>query len=169
LFEQFRFPAKQTSCDEDIISITRSSDPGFQQGLCRFMVQVEKGYAYKYREPGPYWPDKENSQMTCKTGLVLLVAVWVALRFKSVSSTTVEGSAGIVRGPQDSRDWCGSEGNGQTRWQLCVIYLLCARCQRNCGMRLRKRNSSRPLPCSSSNTAACFIRSRSHPGETETQ
>lgn len=83
-------------------------------GLHRFGVPVDKGYAYRYREPGPYWPDKGNSQMTCSTWVVLLVAVCVAFRFKRVSSTAVKGSLGIVQEPPDASEWNGSEGNGQT-------------------------------------------------------
>jgi hypothetical protein len=42
--------------------------------------------AYKSREPSPYWPDSGNSQMTCKTCVV------VALRLTRVLSPAVEGS-----------------------------------------------------------------------------
>jgi hypothetical protein len=52
--------------------------------------------AYKSREPSPYWPDSGNSHMTCKTGVVALVAASVVLRLTRVPSTVVEGSTGIV-------------------------------------------------------------------------
>jgi len=56
--------------------------------------------AYKSREPRPYWPDRGNSQMTCKTSVVRLVVAAVSVRPRTVLRTKVEdkaGSAGMVR------------------------------------------------------------------------
>jgi hypothetical protein len=62
----------------------------------RWIDRVEEEHAYKTRQPTPYWPESGNSQMTCKTWLVVLVAVCGLLRLDRVSSTTADGSLGIV-------------------------------------------------------------------------
>lgn len=62
----------------------------------KWIDQVDEGHAYKARQPTPYWPESGNSQMTCKTWLVVLVAVCGSPRLDRVSSTTADGSLAIV-------------------------------------------------------------------------
>lgn len=104
----------------------------------------DKEYAYKYREPGPYWPDKGNSQMTCKTWVVLLVAVCVALRFKRVSSTAVGGSLGIVQEPPDVIEWNGTEAIAKHDNKCGYLFAL-HKAQHFCGSRAEKKKVIMPI------------------------
>lgn len=62
---------------------------------------------YRYREPGPYWPDTGKAQITCRAVLVAFVAVRVAKVFKRVveesAGMTSHSSSGTLR-----REWLSS-------------------------------------------------------------
>jgi hypothetical protein len=69
---------------------------------------------YRYREPGPYWPDTGKAQMTCRAVLVAFVALRVAKVFKR----DVEESAGMTSHSSSGslrREWLGSEDKVPSR------------------------------------------------------
>jgi hypothetical protein len=82
--------------------------------------------------------------MTCKTWLVVLVAVCVVLRLESASSTTVDGSPGIVESLK-RMEWLGGQrSNTLARTSYLFAGRKAPALTRN-EERLGKRKSSCPI------------------------
>lgn len=108
--EPFCMASKDTGGYENIVSGSRGELTVARSGGKNSWYRRQNGQrgTYRYREPGPYWPDTGKAQITCRAVLVAFVAVRVAKVFKrdveESAGMTSHSSSGTLR-----REWLSSK------------------------------------------------------------